>query len=175
MQICNCLYSSARRDVQSVDERQRKMPGCKEPAQERNNGTSPRPSDVSEENEKSSPMTLTPKSASTRQQRLGECVKRQSLYAEVGAQEVAIAKHILYFTCKDKRPFDIVKGKGFQKLLKLLCPSYTIASVDTLKSRLDDIYTVKMNEVIGTFQEVSSFALMCDVWTETMCTKSFWA
>ncbi|XP_017472134.1 PREDICTED: uncharacterized protein LOC108363303 [Rhagoletis zephyria] len=32
---------------------------------------------------------------------------------------------------------------------------------------------IKMNEVIGTFQEVSSFALTCDVWTETMCTKSF--
>lgn len=49
---------------------------------------------------------------------------------------------LLYFICKDKRPFNIVQGKGFKRFIKELVPLYEIPCQATLKKALDGKYEI---------------------------------
>ncbi|KAJ8882278.1 hypothetical protein PR048_018766 [Dryococelus australis] len=61
---------------------------------------------------------------------------------EGGAQHALLTKYILYFICADKRPFDIVNGRVFKRLIKQLCPSFKIPNEGCLKEHLDQMYDV---------------------------------
>lgn len=80
---------------------------------------------------------------------------------------------LLYFICKDRRPFHIVQGAGFKRLMKELVPSYKVPCPATLKKVLDDKYEITKISFIKTLEDVQHMSLTFDVWTETMTETSF--
>ncbi|XP_047039336.1 zinc finger BED domain-containing protein 4-like [Helicoverpa zea] len=108
-----------------------------------------------------------------KQMSITETLNRKMLYSEGGSRHSLLCKLLLYFICVDKRPFDIVKGRGFRRLIKQLCPTFKIPSVDTLKSRLDDLYDVMVLKTRQDIENVGYISLTCDIWTETMTMTSY--
>jgi len=49
---------------------------------------------------------------------------------------------LVYFICNDRRPFNIVQGAGFKRLMRELVPSYKIPFPATLKKVLDNKYEI---------------------------------
>jgi len=85
----------------------------------------------------------------------------------------AFKNTLLYFICKDRRPFHIVQGAGFKRLMKELVPSYKVPCPATLKKVLDDKYEITKISFIKTLEDVQHMSLTFDVWTETMTETSF--
>lgn len=102
-----------------------------------------------------------------------DALQRKQDYSVGGTMYCLLVKCLLYFICVDKRPFDIVKGRGFKRLMHQACPSFKLPNVDTLKSHLDSFYQVMLNKLQSTFENVSHVALTCDIWTEMMTTTSY--
>ncbi|XP_050521714.1 uncharacterized protein LOC126894620 [Daktulosphaira vitifoliae] len=71
-----------------------------------------------------------------------EAFQKISSYPEGGHHFRKITMALLYFICKDYRPFSVVEGKGFRRFIKELAPSYKVPSVNTIKNALDNIYEV---------------------------------
>lgn len=90
-----------------------------------------------------------------------------------GSKHSAITNCLLYFIAVDNRPFDVVKGQGFKKLLKELAPLYKIPCADTLKARMDEKFEALQGIYIDKFEHINKFCMTCDVWTETMSNRSF--
>lgn len=80
---------------------------------------------------------------------------------------------LLYFICKDYRPFAVVEGEGFKRLFKEMAPSYKIPSVTTLKNVLDDKYEVTKRILKSCLLTAPHVSITFDAWTETMNEKSF--
>jgi len=80
---------------------------------------------------------------------------------------------LLYFICKDYRPFAVVEGEGFKRLIKELAPSYKIPSVTTLKNTLDNKYEVTKGILKSCLLAAPHVTITFDAWTETMNEKSF--
>lgn len=80
---------------------------------------------------------------------------------------------LLYFICKDYRPFAVVEGEGFKRLIKELAPSYKIPSVTTLKNALDNKYEVTKEILKSCLLAEPHVSITFDAWTETMNEKSF--
>lgn len=72
-----------------------------------------------------------------RQLSIVQSMERKYSYSDGGKDYQKLCKCLLYFICVDKRPFDIVKGRGFKKLMHQACPSFKISHVDTLKEEED--------------------------------------
>jgi len=53
--------------------------------------------------------------------------------SEGGVRYSKITLCLLYFICKDRRPFTVIEGEGFKRLLHELVLSYKIPSVSTVK------------------------------------------
>lgn len=81
--------------------------------------------------------------------------------------------YLLYFICKDYRPFAVVEGEGFKRLIKELAPSYKIPSVTTLKNALDEKYEVTKSILKSCLLAAPHVCITFDAWTETMNEKSF--
>ncbi|CAH1111255.1 unnamed protein product [Psylliodes chrysocephalus] len=101
---------------------------------------------------------------------ISDAFQHVSSFSEGGPRYAAITYCILYFICRDRRPFHVVKGEGFCRLLKTLAPAYKIPSEFKIKQLLDEKYTAVYKEK---FKEVSAFSVTCDVWSEMMTCKSF--
>ncbi|XP_008180283.1 zinc finger BED domain-containing protein 1-like [Acyrthosiphon pisum] len=86
-----------------------------------------------------------------------ESFNRASHFQEGGYRHSKITMSLLYFICKDKRPFHVIDGKGFQHLLKELSPSYKIPCATTLKQLLDNKYDVMKQSLKKTL--LKSFCL----------------
>lgn len=95
------------------------------------------------------------------------------LFSEGGTRHNIITNCVLYFICKDRRPFHIVNGEGFKRLMKEIVPSYKIPSETTLKKRLDEKYEVFSHIYQLKFQKILHFCITCDVWSEMMTARSF--
>lgn len=108
-----------------------------------------------------------------RQLSIAETIQRKHSYSDGGKVYYTMCKNLLYLICVDKRPFDIVKGRGFKKFMHQICPSFKIPSVDTLKEHLDAFYSVMRSKIETTFDNVSHVAITCDIWSEMMTTTSY--
>lgn len=108
-----------------------------------------------------------------RQLTITQSIDRKCSYSDNGQAHLKLSKCLLYFICVDKRPFDIVKGRGFKKLLHQACPSFKIPSVDTLKAQFDALYSVMHLKIEQQFENVSHVALTCDIWSEMMTVTSY--
>ncbi|XP_039287793.1 E3 SUMO-protein ligase ZBED1-like [Nilaparvata lugens] len=92
---------------------------------------------------------------------------------EGGDRHSTITLCILFFICKDMRPFQVIEGKGFKRLMKELAPGYKIPSVKYIKKRLAEKFescSTKFKELLCS---VNSLCLTTDIWTETMSEKSY--
>lgn len=84
-----------------------------------------------------------------------------------------LCKCLLYFICVDKRPFDIVKGRGFKKCMHQACPSFKIPCVDKLKAQFNNFYSIMHLKIQNIFDNISHLALTCDIWSEMMTVTSY--
>lgn len=80
---------------------------------------------------------------------------------------------ILYFICKDMRPFNVVEGEGFLKLMKELAPYYKVPSSTHFKKLLCDKYDIVKMEYVSRISNATELCVTLDIWTETMNEKSF--
>lgn len=94
-------------------------------------------------------------------------------YKEGGSQNTKILNAILYFICKDYRPFYAIEGKGFQRLMKEVAPLYKIPCASTVKNALDMKYDVISGVYKKMFFEIPHFSITCDIWSEMMTCRSF--
>lgn len=99
--------------------------------------------------------------------------KNVSSFSEGGTKHSKITNLILYFICKDNRPFNVTQGIGFKRLLKELAPLYKIPSQETLKHKIDLKYDTAVSIYKRKFSDIPNFAITCDIWTETMSMRSF--
>lgn len=104
---------------------------------------------------------------------LDTAFKAINSFAAGGSRHSKITNAILYFICKDNRPFHVVQGLGFRRMLKELAPLYKIPHSDTLKHKLDVKYDALKNVYKEKFFNICHFSITCDVWTETMSMRSF--
>ncbi|KAL4097510.1 hypothetical protein QTP88_022283 [Uroleucon formosanum] len=81
--------------------------------------------------------------------------------------------YLLYFICKDYRPFAVVEGEGFKRLIKELAPYYKMPSVITLKNTLDNKYEVTKGILKSCLLAAPHVSITFDAWTETMNEESF--
>lgn len=102
-----------------------------------------------------------------------DALKKITSYKEGGTKHAAITQCILYFICKDSRPFNSVTGAGFRKLMHELCPSYKIPHPDTFKAKLAIKYDIMKSIYEERLSKITYICLTFDMWTETMQTKSF--
>lgn len=108
-----------------------------------------------------------------RQLSIVQSMERKYSYLDGGKDYLKLCKCLLYFICVDKRPFDIVKGRGFKKLMHQACPSFKIPHVDTLKAQFEHFYSVMRLKVENIFDNVDHVALTCDIWSEVMTVTSY--
>lgn len=102
-----------------------------------------------------------------------QAFSKASSYSEGGLRHAKIVKCILFFICKDNRPFDVIKGQGFKRLIRELAPSFTLPSVKFIKKHLVMNYEVISDQVKRRIAEAPNICLTMDVWTETMSERSF--
>lgn len=100
-------------------------------------------------------------------------MERKYSYSDGGKDYLKLCKCLLYFICVDKRPFDIVKGRGFKKLMHQACPSFKIPSVDTLKAQFDAFYSIMHLKIENIFDNIAHLSLTCDIWSEMMTVTSY--
>ncbi|KAL4490729.1 hypothetical protein ABPG72_021783 [Tetrahymena utriculariae] len=86
-----------------------------------------------------------------------------------------ISNAILEFIVIDSRPYNTVNGKGFQKLIELLCPSYEMPSRQTFSDRLiSEKYQQYKSKLIANIVEdkPQSINITTDYWS-SLSNKSF--
>lgn len=93
--------------------------------------------------------------------------------SEGGMKYSNINMCILYFICKDMRPFNVVEGEGFLKLIKELAPYYKVPSSTHFKKLLCDKYDVEKMKYVSRISNATELCVTADIWTETMNEKSF--
>lgn len=63
-------------------------------------------------------------------------------FSEGGLRYEKITMSLLYFICKDMRPFNVVEGESFLKLMKEAAPFYKVPSSSFLKKKLFEKFDV---------------------------------
>lgn len=71
------------------------------------------------------------------------------------------------------RPFHVVEGQGFKRLMKEILPNFKVPSSSYIKTKLSEKYEVCANVEKDKMKNVLEFCLTTDIWTETMSEKSF--
>lgn len=71
------------------------------------------------------------------------------------------------------RPFNVVEGEGFLKLMREVAPCYKVPSATHLKKLLCDKYESVKIELTKRISNAAAFCVTLDIWTETMNEKSF--
>lgn len=124
------------------------------------------------------PLPVTSESMSSSQQLslpspIADAFTRASAYAIGGLRHAKIVNCILYFICKDNRPFAIIEGEGFKRLIHELSPLFKIPSVKYIKQQLELKYEALQGNVKDKLQRAAHISLSADIWTETMSEKSY--
>lgn len=104
---------------------------------------------------------------------IADAFNRVREYSEGGLRHSKVINCLLYFICKDKRPFYILEGQGFKKLMKELAPSFKIPSAAFMKKQLDLKYDAVAFHFKEKLQKATHISFSMDVWTETMSEKAF--
>ena len=99
--------------------------------------------------------------------------ERVSSHAEGGSKFENITMCILFFICKDMRPFNVIEGEGFLKLMREVAPSYKVPSSKFMKKKLCEKYDVTKLFYEKKIEQAKEVCLTLDIWTETMAEKSF--
>lgn len=71
------------------------------------------------------------------------------------------------------RPFHVVEGQGFKRLMKKIVPSFKVPSSSYIKAKLTAKYEVCANAFKARIGNASDFCLTTDIWAETISEKSF--
>lgn len=95
------------------------------------------------------------------------------IFSEGGQKHHDVTMKILFFICKDMRPFNIVEGEGFLQLMKELAPTYKVPSSKYFKQKLVEKCDVVIESCKTRICAVSYMSLTLDIWTETMSERSF--
>lgn len=85
-----------------------------------------------------------------------------------GTKYNRIIQALIFFICKDMRPFHIVEGEGFLKLMKELEPNFKVPSSKYLKKMTTEKYEACVAICKSRLSKVDNFCLTLDIWTETM-------
>lgn len=108
------------------------------------------------------------------QQNVKECFENiSSASNKDGAKSKKITDAITNFVIMDNKPFSVVEGTGFRKLMKEVAPHYQMPSRETIKNRMEEKYNIQSLMFKDYIQKAESYCLTYDVWTETMQNKSF--
>lgn len=102
-----------------------------------------------------------------------EAFNKARAFAVGGIRYSKTVNSILYFICKDNRPFAVVEGEGFKHLMHELAPAFKIPSVDFLKKQLINKYEAVSSRLKTKLNKATHICLSTDVWTETMAEKSY--
>lgn len=108
-----------------------------------------------------------------RQRSIVQSMERKYSYSDGGKDYLKLCKCLLYFVCVDIRLFDIVKERGFKKMMHQSCPSFKIPSVDTLKAQFDAFYSIMRLKIENIFDNIGHVALTCDIWSKIMTVTSY--
>lgn len=66
------------------------------------------------------------------------------------------------------RPFQIVEGEGFLRLVKELEPTFKVPGRKYLKKRTSEKYEACAAICKSRLSKIDNFCLTLDIWTETM-------
>uniref|UniRef100_A0A6P7H793 Zinc finger BED domain-containing protein 1-like isoform X1 n=1 Tax=Diabrotica virgifera virgifera TaxID=50390 RepID=A0A6P7H793_DIAVI len=99
--------------------------------------------------------------------------RRISSEKEGGLRYIRITMALLYFICKDLRPFHIIEGEGFKNLMKEVAPFYKVPSATFIKKKLAEKYEVTSLLFKQRLLNAEWVCVTCDIWTETMAEKGF--
>lgn len=99
--------------------------------------------------------------------------KKASAYTEGGIRHAKLVNSLLYFICKDNRPFAVIEGKGFKHLMHEVAPNFKIPSVKFMKKQLMLKYEAVSSLMKTRLGQSAHICLSSDVWTETMSEKSY--
>lgn len=99
--------------------------------------------------------------------------QKLALYQEGGSKYNAITQAILFFICKDLRPFAVVEGVGFKRLVKLLAPSYNLPAANTFKTKMNAKYEMCALRLRNQLSKVNHICLTTDIWTDTMNERAY--
>lgn len=117
--------------------------------------------------------TSTSRSQNSQNASITKMFEHVSSMKEGGSKYSSVTQSILYFICKDNRPFHVVKGEGFQRMVKTLSPSYKIPCTDTFKNILNEKYDVISSVLKIRLSKATHIALTTDVWTEMGSVQSY--
>ncbi|PAA54929.1 hypothetical protein BOX15_Mlig006260g3 [Macrostomum lignano] len=76
--------------------------------------------------------------------------------------DLAIVRMILL----DGQPWTMVQEAGFQGLMKIASPQYTIKSEKFYREKLNDVYNCAKKNIRQQLDDLTSVAVTCDIWSE---------
>lgn len=88
------------------------------------------------------------------------------IFVAGGTIACTITNLIIYMIAKDNLPLSVVDNEGFQQLMKIITPLYTVPSRKTITKLLDAKYEVLKDKFIKNIQKALSFPITCDIWTD---------
>lgn len=118
-------------------------------------------------------ITSTPKRELVRQPRVDDLMFNINSFRKGGPKEHKITNAIIYFIVTDDLALNTTEKKGFQYLMKELCPHYCVPSRNTITRQIDEKYDALSVIIKERLKKVSSFCLTSDIWTDTMNTRSY--
>lgn len=95
------------------------------------------------------------------------------LLSEGGLKYEKVTMCILYFIYRDMRPFNVIEGEGFLKLMKEVAPFYKVPSSTFIKKKLSEKYDIVALLYKQRIEKANELCVTTDVWTETMAEKSY--
>ena len=90
------------------------------------------------------------------------CVKKIDLDSTRGR---AVTEYISGVIVEDLRPYELVSGEGFKKMLGYLTPDYPLASSRYYASKINDKYVLASARPQEIFGSVPTVAITVDLWT----------
>ena len=78
------------------------------------------------------------------------------------AKEITSA--VVNFIVEDLRPFNVVSGSGFKKLMAVTAPDYPLATDRYCAGKVSDRYAVAVTRLQAILGDVKSVAITCDLW-----------
>lgn len=88
------------------------------------------------------------------------------VFVEGGSMADRITASVLYMIAVDCTPLSIVENDGFKQLMKTTVPLYNLPSRTTITRLMDAKYEALRAKVQLALQEVTSFTITCDNWTD---------
>lgn len=104
---------------------------------------------------------------------IADAFNRASAYAIGGLRHAKIVNCILFFICKDNRPFRVIEGEGFKRLIHELAPMFKIPSLKYIKHQLEMKYEILSEKMKEKLLSAKHICITADIWTETMTEKSY--